>query len=66
MPIFRVKSVKFTPAKKYLHGYTRGIRDKLEVWILYGLKIRRNILSMMGIMNSYFMGIITQTTEDRA
>ena len=32
MPIFRVKSVKkFTPAKKNLHGYTRGARDKYEV-----------------------------------
>ena len=31
MQIFRVKSVKFTPAKKNLHGYTRGSRDKYEV-----------------------------------
>ena len=28
LPIFRVKSVKFTPAKKNLHGYARGARDK--------------------------------------
>ena len=32
MPIFRVKSVKIYTGKKNLHGYTRGIRDKLEVW----------------------------------
>ena len=32
MPFFCVKSVKFTPAKIFLHGYTRGIRDKLEVY----------------------------------
>ena len=31
MPIFRVTSEKFTPAKKILHGYIRGIRDKYEV-----------------------------------
>ena len=42
-PIFCAKSVKkrqffalhlkkFTPAKKNLPGYIRGIRDKLEVW----------------------------------
>ena len=34
MPIFRVKSVKkITPAKKNLHGFTRGARDKYEVWL---------------------------------
>ena len=33
LPIFRVKSVKFTPAKKNLHAYIRGIRDKYEVCI---------------------------------
>ena len=32
MPIFRVKSVKIYTGKKNLHGYTRGIRDKYEVW----------------------------------
>ena len=32
MPIFRVKSVKIYTGQKNLHGYTRGIRDKLEVW----------------------------------
>ena len=31
MPIFGAKSVKFTPAKKNLHGYIRGIRDKYQV-----------------------------------
>ena len=31
MPIFRVKSVKIYTCQKNLHGYTRGIRDKLEV-----------------------------------
>ena len=33
MPIFRVKSVKITLAKKNLHEYTRGVRDKYEVCI---------------------------------
>ena len=33
MPIFRVKSVKkIIPAKKNLHKYIRGVRDKYEVW----------------------------------
>ena len=32
MPIFCVKSVKIYTGQKNLHGYTRGIRDKLEVW----------------------------------
>ena len=32
MPIFCVKSVKIDTGQKNLHGYTRGIRDKLEVW----------------------------------
>ena len=31
MPIFRVKSVKIYTGQKNLHGYTCGIRDKLEV-----------------------------------
>ena len=31
MPIFRVKSVKIKLAKKNLHWYIRGIRDKYEV-----------------------------------
>ena len=31
LPIFRVKSVKFTPAKKKLHENSRGFRDKYEV-----------------------------------
>ena len=31
MPIFRVKSVKIYTGQKNLHGYIRGIRDKLEV-----------------------------------
>ena len=41
MPIFRVKSVKtytgqekFTPAKKNLHEYIRGVRDKYQVRII--------------------------------
>ena len=34
MPIFCVKSAKFTLAKKNLHGYTRGSRDKYEVCAL--------------------------------
>ena len=35
MTIFRVKSVKkkFTLAKKNLHEYIRGVRDKYQVWI---------------------------------
>ena len=34
MPIFRFRSVnlKFTPAKKNLHEYTRGSCDKYQVW----------------------------------
>ena len=32
MPIFRVKSVKIYTDQKNLHGYTRGSRDKYEVW----------------------------------
>ena len=32
LPIFRVKSVKFTPAKKNLHENSRGSLDKYEVW----------------------------------
>ena len=32
MPIFRVKSVKIYTGQKNLHGYTRGSRDKYEVW----------------------------------
>ena len=31
LPIFRAKSVKFTPAKKNLHENSRGSRDKYEV-----------------------------------
>ena len=31
LPIFRVKSVKFTPAKKNLHEYIHGVRDKYQV-----------------------------------
>ena len=31
MPSFRVKSVKIYTGPKNLHGYIRGIRDKLEV-----------------------------------
>ena len=30
--IFALNLYKFTPAKKNLYGYTRGSRDKLEVW----------------------------------
>ena len=33
LPNFRVKSEKFTPAKKNLHEYIRGVRDKYEVWV---------------------------------
>ena len=29
---FALNLLKFTPAKKNLHGYTRGSRDKYEVW----------------------------------
>ena len=36
MPIFRVKSLKFTPAKKNLHEYIRGVRDKYQVWGVVG------------------------------
>ena len=32
MPIFALNLYKFTPAKKNLHGYTRGARDKYQVW----------------------------------
>ena len=32
LPIFRVKSVKFTLAKKNIHGYAGGARDKYQVW----------------------------------
>ena len=32
MPIFRVESVKIFTGKKKLHGYTRGARDKYQVW----------------------------------
>ena len=32
MPIFRVKSLKIYTGQKNLHGYSRGSRDKLEVW----------------------------------
>ena len=32
LPIFRVKSVKFTPAKKNLHEPRSWARDKYEVW----------------------------------
>ena len=35
MPIFRVKSVKIYTGQKNLHGYTRGIRDELEVWHIH-------------------------------
>ena len=34
MPIFRVKSVKMYTGKKNLYGYTRGARDKYQVWNL--------------------------------
>ena len=33
MPIFRVKSVKIYTGQKNLHEYTRGSRDKYQVWI---------------------------------
>ena len=33
MPIFRVKSVKIYTGQKNLHGYTRGARDKYQVWL---------------------------------
>ena len=32
MPIFRVKSVKIYTGQKNLHGYTRGSRNKYQVW----------------------------------
>ena len=30
MPIFR----RFTPTKENLHGYTRGSRNKYQVWMM--------------------------------
>ena len=41
MPIFRVKSVKLYTGQKKLQEYTRGVRDKYQVWMwcwrfLYG------------------------------
>ena len=30
---FALNLYKFTPAKKNLHGYTCGSRDKYEVWM---------------------------------
>ena len=33
MPIFWVKSVKIYTGQKNLLGYTRGSRDKYEVWM---------------------------------
>ena len=30
MPIFALDLYKFTPAKKNLHEYTRGVRDKYQ------------------------------------
>ena len=35
MPIFRVKSVKIYTRQKNLHRYTRGARDKYQVWLTY-------------------------------
>ena len=39
MPIFRVKSVKIYTGQKKLHGYIRGIRDKLEVWTMSPIEL---------------------------
>ncbi len=36
---FRVKSVKIYTSQKKLHGYIRGIRDKLEVWFIPNARI---------------------------
>ena len=34
MTIFRVKSVKIYTGQKNLHRYTRGARDKYQVWVV--------------------------------
>ena len=36
MPIFALNLWKFSQAKKNLHEYIRGVRDKYEVWLLDG------------------------------
>merc|ERR1712004_791006 len=36
LPNSCVKSKKITPAKKKLHKYIRGVRDKYEVCTIYG------------------------------
>ena len=41
MPIFRVKSVKIYTGQKNLHEYTRGVRDKYEVYFKVDLKMRK-------------------------
>ena len=33
MPIFRIKSVKIYTGHKNSHEYTRGVRDKYQVWV---------------------------------
>ena len=43
MPIFRVKSVKIYTGQKNLHEYTRGARDKYEVWQLVVHSMQKDI-----------------------
>ena len=41
MPIFRVKSVKIYTGQKNLHEYTRGARDKYQVWVYVSLQTKK-------------------------
>ena len=54
MPIFRVKSVKIYTGQKKLHGYSRGARDKYQVWlgVAYRLIFAHVIPSLSSSVNS--------------
>ena len=39
MLICRIKSVKVYTGQKNLHGYTRGARDKYQVWLQNGKRL---------------------------
>ena len=46
MPIFRVKSVQIYTGQKNLQGYTRGSRNKYQVWLhVYLREVKNNLFS---------------------
>ena len=61
LPIFRVKSVKFTPAKKNLHGHVRGERDKYQVWVrqLSDLGLTKDTKNVAKCWHLQFLAVVS-------